>query len=155
MKDDTKPEEADAVLAAGRTSPYRTVEDVLEEARARGLRKAFFVTALALEAREVRAHLTAMASVRARDGTIFECGTFEDRGREWMVVTVVTRAGTHNALQTVSAGHHAMGPFEVMVFVGIGGSRKKGSPIGSIVAAEKVYFPYGGKFSEGEFSARP
>ena len=141
-----------------RYTGYRTLEDIQAEARDRRLRLAFFVTALPLELVAVRAHLTDMGAVRAPDGTIFECGTFADRGQDWVIIMGETRAGTHNAQQVVSTGHFAfqkLGKFELMIFVGIGGSRKKGAPIGSVVAADKVYYPYGGKFTGGTFSNRP
>ena len=145
--------------AASRTvTGYLTLEEVQVAARQRRLRLAFFLTALPLELAAVRAHLKNLGGVRADDGTIFECGTFSDRGQEWLIVVGETRAGTHNAQQVVSTGDftfRSIGKFELMIFVGIGGSRKKGSPIGSVVAAEKVYYPYGGKYTEGMLANRP
>lgn len=137
---------------------YRTLEEIKTEAERRGLRLAFFVTALPLELAAVRAHLTNMGAVRAFDGTILECGTFDDRGQEWLIVSGETRAGTHNAQQVVSTAHFTFQPvgrFELMIFIGVGGSRKKGAPIGSVVAADKVYYPYGGKYSKGVLANRP
>jgi nucleoside phosphorylase len=134
---------------------YKTAANILEEANRRGMRKAFFVTALLLEMEAVRAHLTDMGAVVGRDGTIFECGCFVDRGQEWLVVAAETGAGTHPAQNVASQGHNLFGDFEVQILVGIGGSRKKGAPIGSVVASDKVYMPYGGKAGNSGFTHRP
>lgn len=137
---------------------YLRLEDVQMLVTDRHLRLAFFVTALPLELSAVRAHMTNLGGVRAHDGTILECGRFSDRGQEWLVVVGETGAGTHNAQQVVSTGHitfSSLGKFELMIFVGIGGSRKKGAGIGSVVAADKVYYPYGGKYTGGALANRP
>lgn len=137
---------------------YCTLEDIRARVVDEKLRLAFFVTALPLELAAIRAHVTSLGAVRAVDGNIFECGTFSDRGQKWLIIMGETRAGTHNAQRVVTAGHSAFqsfGKFEVMIFVGIGGSRKKGAPLGSVVAADKVYYPYGGKYTEGRLANRP
>ena len=69
---------------------YRTADDILEEARKRGMRRAFIVTALLLEMKAVRAHLTDMGSVLGKHGTIYECGSFSDRGQDWLIVVAET-----------------------------------------------------------------
>lgn len=145
------------IKAAGGTG-YCTLEDIRAKVVAQKLRLAFFVTALPLELAAVRAHVTNLGAIRTVDGTIFECGTFADRGQKWLIVMGETRAGTHNAQLVVTAGHtvsQVLGKFELMIFVGIGGSRKKGAPIGSVVAADKVYYPYGGKYTGGMLANRP
>lgn len=133
---------------------YRTADDILEEARKRGMRRAFIVTALLLEMKAVRAHLTDMGSVLGKHGTIYECGSFSDRGQDWLIVVAETGAGTHPAHNVVSDGHTTFGKFELMLLVGIGGSRKEDAPLGTVVASDKVYWTYGGKAGE-EFSFRP
>ena len=145
-------------IKAAAGTGYCTLEEIRAKVVAGKLRLAFFVTALPLELAAVRAHVTNLGGVRADDGTIFECGIFADGGENWLIVMGETRAGTHNAQQAVAMGHFAfrtLGKYELMIFVGVGGSRKKGAPLGSVVAADKVYYPYGGKFSGGVFSARP
>jgi nucleoside phosphorylase len=134
---------------------YRTAAQVLEEAHARRMRRAFFVTALLLEMKAVRAHLTDMGSVQGRHGTIYECGSFSDRGQDWLVVVAETGAGTHNAHSVVAEAHILFDTFEVQILVGVGGSRKKDAPLGSVVASDKLYWPYGGKAGTGGFSHRP
>ncbi len=133
---------------------YRTADDILEEARKRGMRRAFIVTALLLEMKAVRAHLTDMGSVLGKHGTIYECGSFSDRGQDWLIVVAESGAGTHPAHNVVSDAHTTFGKFELMFLVGIGGSRKEDAPLGTVVASDKVYWTYGGKAGK-EFSFRP
>ncbi|WP_354081705.1 hypothetical protein [Constrictibacter sp. MBR-5] len=119
------------------------------------MRRAFFVTALLLEMKAVRAHLADLGSVQGHHGTIYECGSFSDRGQEWLVVVAETGAGTHNAHSVVAEAHNLFDAFDVQILVGVGGSRKKDAPLGSVVASEKLYWPYGGKAGAGGFSHRP
>lgn len=122
---------------------YRSAEDIKADATRRGMRRAFVVTALLSEMEAVRGHLSELTSAHSeRDGTIFECGVFTDRGEEWLVVVVETGAGTHPAQNAVTQAHTAFGPFEVQLLVGVGGSRKPEAPIGAVVASDHVYMPY-------------
>jgi hypothetical protein len=54
----------------------RLVEDVRREAKERSWRCALIVTALDLELQAVVAHMEPLASVKGRDGVIYECGIF-------------------------------------------------------------------------------
>jgi nucleoside phosphorylase len=132
----------------------RLVEDVRREAKERSWRCALIVTALDLELQAVVAHMEPLASVKGRDGVIYECGIFWDVGQDWLIVVAESGAGTHPAQNTVTNAHIDFEP-ELQIFVGIGGSRKEDVPIGSVVAAEHVYMPYSGKYGETGFSARP
>jgi hypothetical protein len=134
--------------------PIMSPEEVLAEARKRKLRVALVVTALDLEMQAVLAHLEPLASVPGRDGAIYECGIFHDLDQDWLVVAAESGAGMHPAQGTVTIAHTHFEP-EVQIFVGVGGSRKADVPIGSVVAAELVYMPYGGKYDAHGFSARP
>lgn len=134
---------------------YRTAKDIFEEAKRRGMRSAFVVTALLLEMKAVRAHLADMGSVLGRHGTIYECGCFTDRGQEWLVVVAETSAGTHQAHNVASDAHVVFGKFELQILVGIGGSRKADAPLGSVVASDKIYWPYGGKATATGIKFRP
>ncbi|WP_374254129.1 hypothetical protein [Xanthobacter sp.] len=134
---------------------YRTADDILEEARKRGMRRAFIVTALLLEMKAVRAHLTDMGSVLGNHGTIYECGSFSDRGQEWLIVVAETGAGTHPAHDVASDAHVVFGKFELQILVGIGGSRKADAPLGTVVASDKIYWPYGGKATSAGVTYRP
>jgi hypothetical protein len=115
---------------------------------------ALFVTALDLELQAVLAHLKPRASVKGRDGAIYECGTFQDVGQDWLVILAETGVGTHAAQNTVTNAHMHFAP-EIQILVGVGGSRKEDVPVGSVVAADHVYMPYSGKYGENGFSARP
>jgi nucleoside phosphorylase len=131
-----------------------SVDEVCEEAAKRNLRVALIVTALDLELQAVIAHLTPLASVLGRDGVIFECGLFHEVGQDWLVIVAETGAGTHPAQGVVTNAHIQFEP-EIQIFVGVGGSRKVDVPVGSVVAADHVYMPYGGKYGANGFSARP
>ncbi|MFS0738685.1 hypothetical protein ABC347_16680 [Sphingomonas sp. 1P06PA] len=130
------------------------IGELLSEAKAWGWRTALVLTALDLELQAVLAHLVDVKSVVGRDGTIYECGIFRDVGQEWLVVLVETGAGNHAAQNAVTNAHILLEP-DLQIFVGVAGSRKKDVPIGSVVAASLVYSPYGGKYDEKGFSARP
>lgn len=82
-----------------------SVEEVLKEARRLNLRRALIVTALDLELQAVLAHLTYLASVKGRDGVIYECGVFHDVGQDWLVILAETGAGTHPAQSVVTNAH--------------------------------------------------
>ena len=134
----------------------RDAQDLKAEADRRGLRRALVVTALGLEMDAVRAYLTEPCSVIGGDGTVYECGVFSDSGQDWLVVVVETGAGTHPAQGAVQHAHFALGEFEVQLLIGIGGSRKDDdAPIGSVVASERVYMPYGGKDTDLGRQSRP
>lgn len=134
---------------------YLQASDILSRVEERGMRKAFFVTALLLEMEAVRGHLTHLGSVGGHDGAVYECGVFTESGQEWLVVVTETGAGTHPAQSAVNYAHTMFGGFEVQILVGIGGSRKKDAPIGSVVASDHVYMPYSGKYGEHGFASRP
>ena len=134
---------------------YRQPAEVLEEAERRGWRRALFVTAIASEMAAVRAHLTTLYSTSGGDGSFYECGLFRDSSETWLIVVAETGLGTHDAHSVVTHAHIALPGFEVQVLVGVGGSRKDDMPLGSVVAADHVYMPYGGKYNPDGFSSRP
>lgn len=128
---------------------------ILAETDALGLRRVLVVTALGLEMEAVRAHLTNLGTIKGRDGNFLELGRFSGQGNDWLVVVVESGAGTHEASSAVTNTLVTIGDVELIVFVGIAASRKpQDAPIGSVVAATYLYWPYSGK--EGAtFSARP
>ena len=134
---------------------YRSVEEILRDAEAGSMRRAFIVTALLLEMEAVRGHLRPVGSVVGRDGAVYECGVFSDSGRDWLVVVTETGAGTHPAHSAVTYANMLFPDFEVQIFVGVGGSRKGDAPLGSVVASDHVYMPYGAKFAGGRRLRRP
>lgn len=134
---------------------YRPPQEVLAEAERRGWRRALFVTALPSEMAAVRGHLTHLCSTSGGDRSFYECGLFHDSEEEWLIVVADTGPGTHAAQSVVTHAHMALPGFEVQVLVGIGGSRKDDTPLGSVVAADHVYMPYGGKVEPEGLSGRP
>ena len=133
----------------------RTAAEILQDAASREMRRALIVTALPIEMKAVRAHLKDLGSCTGRGGTIYECGQFTGQGDEWLVVVAESGAGTHPAQSVVTYAHYEFGTFEVLLFVGIGASRKPEVPIGSVVASSYVYLPYSGKYSPSGFTSRP
>ena len=134
---------------------YRSAEEILQEAGAGGMRRAFIVTALLLEMEAVRGHLRQLGSVMGRDGAVYECGVFSDSGKDWLVVVTETGQGTHAAQSAVTHANILFPNFEVQILVGIGGSRKSDAPLGSVVASDHVYMPYSAKYSDGRRHSRP
>lgn len=132
----------------------KQIGEVLAEAQVREQRIALVLTALDLELQAVMAHLDEITSVAGRDGTVYECGVYRESGHEWLVILIETGAGNHAAQNAVTNAHIAFSP-DLQIFVGVAGSRKKDVPIGSVVAASLVYSPYGGKYDDAGFSARP
>lgn len=130
-------------------------EEILEHAQSHGLRRALVVTALSLEMRAVRAHISQLGSVPGRSGAIYECGQFSADNSEWLVIVAESGAGNHPAQNIVTAAHVDFNEFEVVIFVGIAGSRKDEAPVGSVVASSYLYSPYSGKYDANGFSARP
>lgn len=128
--------------------------DIVADARKRGRRIALIVTALDVELQAVLAHVDDVVPVIGRKGAIYECGVFREGGTEWLVAIVECGAGNHSAQDVVTNAHIDFSP-ELQIFVGVAGSRKKDVPVGSVVAADHVYNPYGGKYDEHGFSARP
>src|SRR5688500_6089010 len=117
-------------------------EEIIKYAQDGGLRRGLLITALPLETRAVRAHLTHLSSVASRDGTIYECGQFIGRAGSWLVVVAESGAGTHPAHSVVTSAHIDFTDFfDVAIFIGIAGSRKPEAPIGSVVVSNKLYFP--------------
>lgn len=135
--------------------------DILVDADARGLRRALIVTALPLERDAVRAHLTEIGHCVGDDDELYECFEYRCGGKAddataqgWLVVVAECGAGTHVAQSAVIYANQLFKPFELMMFIGIAASRKKDILIGSVVAAERIYYPHVGKYEGGKFHNR-
>ena len=135
--------------------PCRTSEEIVEMARNSGMRLVLVITALPLEMEAVRGHLNPIGAALGRKGAVYETGAFREGGQEFLVVVCVTGAGTHPAERAALVAHDEFGGFDLQMVVGIGGSRKATAPIGSVVAADHVYWPYSGKAGERGWSNRP
>jgi nucleoside phosphorylase len=135
---------------------FFTTEDLIARAEAKGLRRALIVTALPIEMAAVRSHLTHVGSCLGRDGCVYEVGEFSGVSADWLVVVAESGAGTHPAQNVVTYAHAAFRHFDLMQFSGVAGSRKSDVPIGSVVAASLIYYPYVGKYDAKEgFQSRP
>lgn len=134
---------------------FKTPSEILSDANHSGLRRALIVTALPLEMSAVRAHLAKIGSAQGRDGTIYECGQFSGAGDDWFVVVAQCGAGNQTAQSVVTYAHFDFQDFEVLIFIGVGGSRKTEAPIGCVIVSNRIYSPYSGKYGEDGFSARP
>ncbi|RWC69651.1 MAG: AAA family ATPase [Mesorhizobium sp.] len=132
----------------------QSADEIFTEADRRGLRRVLIVTAIALEMRSVRAHMQAVGDKTLRNHQIVELGIFSSEGEDCLVVVAESRAGNLEAQASVIYPAQECGPFDMIVFVGVAGSRKKDIPIGSVVASSEVYYPYSGKYEGGEFNAR-
>ena len=134
---------------------YRRVEDILEAAAGSGTRRVLILTAIRREIAAVLPHLRLIGTTNTLDGTVYECGVFSDGGEELLVVVAETGAGNIPATGVAVHAHSHFGGFDAQLFVGVGGSRKRDAPIGSVVASSQVYWAHGGKHDADGWSARP
>lgn len=129
-------------------------KELLAEADRKGMRKALVVTAIALELEAVRAELKNVGSVITPAG-VFEFEQFTASGQEWLVVTGECSAGNLPAMAFITTAIQRFGPFEVIIFVGVAGSRKvDDAPIGSVLIGKHIYLAETGKYKNGQFQGR-
>src|SRR6266478_7201655 len=114
-------------------------------------RIAVVLTALSVEFKAVRAHMTGLRTVEHPSGTIYEMGLFSSGSQHWTVAIVQTGAGNvRAAIEAERAIAHFI-PSHVF-FVGVAGGIKD-VKLGDVVAASKVYGYETGKAAE-EFRTR-
>lgn len=114
--------------------------------------KAVILTALEVEYRAVRAHLTELREETHRHGTVYERGQFEANGRTWDVALVQVGMGNPRAAFEAERAIAQFVP-DAALFVGVAGGLKD-VRLGDVVAASKVYGYEFGKAAE-EFRPRP
>jgi nucleoside phosphorylase len=113
---------------------------------------AVVVTALDVEYRSVRAHLTDIIEEQHPQGNIYERGYFSSGKYSWRIGIVQTRKGDVKAgIQTERAISHFRP--SIVVFVGVAGGVKDVS-LGDVVIADKVYAYESGK-DDLTFRPRP
>jgi nucleoside phosphorylase len=110
------------------------------------------LTALDVEYRAVRTHLTDVRRILHPAGTLFEIGRLPSGGGEIAIAVI----GSGNTTAAVLA-ERAIALFRprALVFVGIAGALHDDIDLGDVVVATKVYWYHGGNEDRHGFAARP
>ena len=132
---------------------YRSPGDVRKEFGAQ-LRRALIITTVTSESRAVQSHLADTEILTGEKGRIYEYGRFPDPDGDWHVVHALTAQGNSDAGLVTDDAHHEFGKFDVVMFVGVGGSLKGDIPIGSVVAGDYVYNAHSSKVEDKETLSR-
>lgn len=115
---------------------------------------ALIVTALPLEKDAVLGHFSEYKSCFGTEGSIYQWGNFTGEQVDWLVVVITTGPGNIGSGQQVAQAVMELGQVDLILFAGVAGSRKGDVPIGSVVAASKVYFAHHGKAEAGQVFGR-
>lgn len=110
------------------------------------------LSALSVELRAVRPHLTSTRTVRHRSGTHFVVGTVGDGRRR--VAATVTGEGNHSAAVIAERAFTLFRP-KALVLVGIAGSLRPDVRLGDVVVATRVYAYHGGREEPGGLMCSP
>ncbi|GAB2622271.1 hypothetical protein GCM10027168_62790 [Streptomyces capparidis] len=111
------------------------------------------LTALEVEYRAVRAHVTACVDKRHDSGTLFEVGWLN--GTPWRIALAEIGDGNQGAAVLTERAIAMFRP-QAVFFVGVAGALKSDDiRLGDVVVATHVHHYHGGKEDNGEFLARP
>lgn len=113
---------------------------------------AVVLTALLVEFRSVRSHLTDIREEVHSRGTVYEQGRFSANGQVWDVGLVEIGAGNPGSAAEAERAIAYFNP-DVILFVGVAGGIKDVA-LGDVVASTKVYGYESGK-AEETFKPRP
>jgi|SRR5579862_346945 len=116
-------------------------------------RKAVVLTALPVEYRSIRRHLSNVFEVVHPSGTIYESGVLTgDRNLDWQISLAEIGPGNPGAAAEAERAIAYFAP-EIVLFVGVAGGIKDVN-VGDVVVGTKVYGYESGK-AEGHFKPRP
>ncbi len=113
---------------------------------------AVFLTALPVEYKAVRLHLTDLTEKKHPKGTVYELGLFHGYGQSWQVAIVEVGASNEGMSMEVERACNYFQP-DVVFLVGVAGGIKD-VKIGDVVAATKIY-GYESGSAERNFLPKP
>jgi nucleoside phosphorylase len=117
------------------------------------LPRAVILTAIPLEYKAVKKHLTLLEEELHPKGNVYESGIFKGVYHDWYVGIAEVGAGNNTCAMETERAINYFNP-EVILFVGIAGGIKDLN-LGDVVAAEKAYGYESGKVSKSGFLTRP